>query len=159
MTFSDIRGARATGTVPVREDLINSMIAEEIDGRSGPVQEVEIRVGGGNHLQVGLRVAIGPFSKWFRPELVLSPQAVLAHSPCLHFTIATAHYGAIVRLFSLFAKDSLPPGVHLSNQQVSIDFALLPQTAKYRPYFQHLRDLQLTTRPGVLTVAFDLEVQ
>ena len=153
--LSSFRGAHATGTIPIREHLINSVLNAS---SRGAIQDIEIRIGDGNRLQVGVRVAIGPFSKWFRPELVLDPQALWGDSPGLLFTISASHYGAVARIVEMFARGALPPGVQIGNNKVAVNFGAIPQAAAYQHCFQHIKRLQVTTRPGVVWVDFDLRV-
>ena len=130
--LADLRGAHVAGTVPVREELINAALNEEIETRRGPIQQFEVRVRENNNLQVGLRLTIGPFSRWFRPELIIDAQALRSQSPVLLFIIAQAHYGAAARLVALLSKGKLPAGVHIKNRQVEVDLGSLPQIASYR---------------------------
>ena len=152
-----IRGTHIAGTAPIRQELINAALNEEISEQRGAVQQFDLRILDNNRLQVGVRAALGPFSKWFRPEVIVAPQALGSRAPLLLLTI-TSHYGVMVRLIELLAKGRLPPGVVVRNQQLSIDFGILPQTAAYRQFFEHLKQLVITTRLGVLSVDFELKI-
>jgi hypothetical protein len=144
-----------TGSIPVTEQLIS----RALDGlRGGRIQEFDFRIGENNRLQVGVRVALGPFSKWFRPELVVSGQGLWSNSPGLLFTMSGSQYGIVMRVVEMFAKNALPPGVHIGNNQIAVDFGSMPQAAPYRPLFQHIKRLDVTTRPGVLWFNFELRV-
>jgi hypothetical protein len=157
--FEDIRGAHVAGTLPISEDLINAALNEEIQAPHGPVQQFEVRIGENNRLQVGLRVAVGPFSKWFRPELHVDPQALDGQTPVIRFIIASSHYGILVGLIERLSKGKLPMGVRIENQRISIDLGSVPQTAAYRQFFQHLKQLVITTRSGVISIDFEAKVQ
>jgi hypothetical protein len=153
--LSDIRGTHATGSIPIREHLINAAVNKS---RRGPVEEFDIRVGDNNRLQVGVRVSIGPFSKWFRPELVLNRQALWSNSPGLLFTMSGSQYSLAVHLVEIFAKTALPSGIHIKNNQIAVDIGAMPQAAPYRGLFEHIKELQVTTELGVLWVEFQLGV-
>jgi hypothetical protein len=153
--LSDVQGAQATGAVPITESLINTALNQ---APRGPIQEFDIRIGDNNRLQAGVRVSIGPFSKWFRPELVLDEQAMWGDSPGLLFTISDAHYGAVGRIFETFARGALPPGVQIGNNKVAVDLGAMPQAAAYRHLFRHIKRLRLITRPGVIWADFELRV-
>jgi hypothetical protein len=157
--LSDIGGAHVAGTIPISEDLINLALNEEIRNRRGPVQQIELRILEKNLVQVGVRVALGPFSKWLRPELIVDPQALGSQSPVIRFSIASAHYGAMARLIELLAKGKLPAGVHMEKQRLSVDLGSLPQTAAHRQFFEHLKQLVITTRTGVISLDFEVRVQ
>jgi hypothetical protein len=153
--LSDIRGARATGAIPINERLVNAALNESA---RGPIQEFDIRIGDNNRLQAGVRVAVGPFSKWFRPDVQLDPQGMWGGSPGLLFTISAGHYAAIGRLVEIFARGALPPGVQIGNNRVAIDIGAMPQAAAYRHFFRHIKRLQFTTRPGVIWADLELRV-
>ena len=153
--LSDIGGAHAAGTIPITERLINTALNE---APRGPIREFDIRIGDGNRLQAAVLVSIGPFSKWLRPELVLDQQALWDGAPGLLFTISTAHYGAVARIFEMFARGALPPGIQISNNRVAVDLGAMPQAAAHSRFFRHIKRLQLTTRPGVIWADFELRV-
>jgi hypothetical protein len=153
--LSDIRGARAAGAIPISEQLLNAVLTDASRGR---IRELDIRIGDGNRLQAGVLVSIGPFSKWLRPELVLDQQALWSGSPGLLFTISTVQYGAVARIFEMFARGALPPGIQIGNNRVAVDLGAMPQAAAYRQFFRHIKRLQLVTRPGVIWADFELRV-
>jgi hypothetical protein len=153
--LSGIRGAHATGAIPFTERLLNSALN---DIKSSRIQEIDIRIGENNRLQTGVRVSIGPFSKWFRPELSVDKQALWSNSPGLLLTMPGAHYGIVMRIVEAFAKNALPPGVHIGNNRIAIDFGAMPQATPYRNLFQHIERLEVITRTGVLWFNFELRV-
>ena len=153
---SGIRGARATGAIPVTERVINTALNES---KSSRIQEIDIRIGDDNRLQAAILVSIGPFSKWFRPELIIDKQALWSNVPGLLFRMSGAQYGMVLRIVQAIAKSALPPGVHIGNNQIAIDFGAMPQAVPYRRWFQHIDRLEVTTRTGVLWLNFDVRVK
>jgi hypothetical protein len=157
--LEDFQGARVTGTVPVTERLINTSLDDALRRKPGRIDQIEIRILSDNRLQLGVHLVIGPFTKWFRPELILDSQALWSNAPVLVFTISESHYGALARLIETFASGALPPGVYIRNKQVVIDFRSVPQTQDYSRLFKHMRRLQITTEPQVLRIDFELQVE
>lgn len=157
--LEDFQGAHVTGTIPVTEHLINAALRDALFRRSGRIDEIEVRILQGNRLQFGVRVTIGPFTKWFRPELIVDSEALWSDAPILLFTITKSHYGAAARLIETFAAGALPPGVYISNNQVVVDFRSLPWTQNYSRLFKHLKRLQVATEPQVIWIDFELQVE
>jgi hypothetical protein len=157
--FRDLGGTQVTGSVHIRQELINSILNEEVAAARGPVREVDLRILENNRIQIGARIMIGPFSKWLRPELILDRQALWSGLPGVIAKISSQHYGAVARIVQVFAGGSLPTGVHVKNGHVAIDFGLLPQTAAYGRYFRVLKRLNLTTTSGIFVLDFDVMME
>lgn len=153
-----LRGTRLRATVPVREAVINSFLNSEVAAGRGRAKQFEIRVLEGNRLQAGVLVSIGPFLKWLRPEIAIDPAGLWSGSPGVLLTFAGAHYGAAAKLVEVFARGSLPPGVHIGNGRIAVDLGKLPSAAPFRRFFQHLKRLQFSSRTGVLWMEAEVEV-
>ena len=156
--LADVRGTHIVGTLPVREDVLNTALTRQLASRRGRIQQMEIRIRDNNRLEVAVRVAVGPFARWFRPELILNEQAIWSQSPMVIITFASAQYGAFISLIEPFAKELLPGGFYVKGRQIAIDFAGIPQAAKYRSHFQHLKELKLRTVAGKLSISFEVRV-
>ena len=156
--FADLTGATVRAAIPVREAVINGFLNTEIAARGGRAKQFHIRVLEGNRLQAGVLVSIGPFTKWLRPEVAVDPAGLWSGSPGILLTFAGGHYGAVVKLIETFAKGTLPAGVHIGNGQVALDLGKLPQTARFRSYFELLKRVQFSSRSGVMWIEMEVAV-
>jgi hypothetical protein len=153
-----IPGAHASGIVPLKEAVINELVNLPLRIRPSRIQQIEVRLGDGNRMQIGLKVAIGPFTRWFRPEVILDRQALWSNGPGVLLRIVSSQYGALSRIVELLGKGALPPGVHLGSNQVAVEFAALPQASPFHELLRFISRLDLKTSPGVLLIDFELKV-
>jgi hypothetical protein len=158
VNFDDLRGAKIAGKLPVANRLVNTVLGELIRRRRGRVNQVDVAIRENNRLEIGVRVALGPFSKWLRPELKIDRRGIWDGSPMLILEIASARYGALTSIIELFAKELLPDGVRLAGRQIVVDLTSIPAMAPYRAYFAYLKGLQITSEAGRLWVDFELRV-
>ena len=70
--LAQFRGTIISGSIPVTEKLLNEVANSLVSERQGRVRQVDIQIGRDNYVQAGVKVKVGPFHKWFRPELVVS---------------------------------------------------------------------------------------
>ena len=150
--MADFRGATITGSIPVTEKVLNELANEQVSDRSGRIQQFDIQVGRDNYLQVGVKVKVGPFSKWFRPELVVAPSAQ-AHR--LVLSLASHQYAGLLWIAELFARERLPQGFSVQSGQMVFDFAAMPAIARYVAYLQ---SLQITTQRGTVFLSFHVRM-
>ena len=98
----------------------------KIAERPGRIKQFDIQVGAENYLQLGIQVAVGPFTKWFRPEVIVTTE-----TPVILFTLASREYAGLMWLAELFAKEILPSGVRINGNQITLDLREAPQLAPY----------------------------
>jgi hypothetical protein len=159
LNFDDVRGARVTGRLPVPAGQVNAALSGVIRRRQGRITQVNVEIRENNCLAIGLKVAIGPFWKWLRPELKIERRGIWDGSPVVILELSSARYGALSSIIEIFAKELLPAGVRIAGRQIVIDLLSIPRMAAYRPYLEHLKDLQMTTEQGRLWIDFDLSVE
>src|SRR5688500_18800897 len=82
-------GAEIVGTIPIRQSLINEALQQATAGQRGRVKEIEIRIGADNLLECAVRVSVGPFTKWFRPQVILTPRILTDRGPVLVLSVAS----------------------------------------------------------------------
>lgn len=151
--LADLHGASLTGTIPVPEKVLTAAANDAIAARPGRIKQFDIQVGTDNYLQIGVQVSVGPFTKWFRPEVI-----VTAEAPVVTFTIASSEYASMMWIAELFAKELLPRGVRLSGRQVALDLRDVPQLSPYRRLLAYLKELRVSTRRGTLVAVFDVRI-
>lgn len=155
--FADLRGARVSGTVPVRERLLNEAVQERLAAQRSRVQRLQLRIREGGRVQIEMDISLGIFTQTLRPELQVGVVAV-SPAPVLSLVFTTSGYSGIVSLIQQFAPGLLPPGVAIRGNRILIDLGAVPQAAPMRPFWQHLKSLALDTLPGVLVVRFEVQI-
>ena len=148
--LADLRGASVRGTVPIPETFLNEAANEQVRARRGRIKQFDIQVGTDNYLQIGVQVSVGPFTKWFRPEVIVSAEA-----PVILVTVASSEYAGLMWLAELFAKELLPQGVRISGRQVILDLRDTPNLAPYRNLLAYLKMLRISTRRGTVVIVFE----
>lgn len=152
-------GAQLEGTIPVRESFLIPPFQEAIAKRRGRVKEIDLRIGADNLLQFGVRVAVGPFTKWFRPQMIIRPQLMTPHGPTLVLTIASSEYLGLMWIAQVFASEFFPRGVAIDGRQISVDLAAMIPAGPARNLLPYLRNLTARTVPGVILIGFELKVE
>ncbi|HYI94903.1 MAG TPA: hypothetical protein VEX68_15270 [Bryobacteraceae bacterium] len=153
--FEDIRGARINGAIPVTEKALNEAVSSRISAAHGRIQQVGIQIGSDNYLEMGIKVAVGPFSKWFRPEVTLRAQAQPA---LIVVTLASREYAPLMWLVELFAKELFPKGLTIRDQQIVVNIAELPAIAEYNELLGYLKKLDISSGPGAMSLLFEIEI-
>jgi hypothetical protein len=156
--FDDVRGARIAGTIPIRQHLINEALNTGLQQRRGRIQQIDVRIATGNRIELGMRVAVGPFAKWLRPMFLTELRAIPGRGPELTLTVASPEYASLMWLVQAFAGQMFPVGMRVDGRRVTVDVAAMPQAAPYRMLLQNLKSCEVATGPGVLAIAFDLRI-
>jgi len=149
-----LQSASVKGSVPITERVLNEVANQAIAAKPGRVKQFDIQIGTENYLEAGVRVSIGPITKWFRPEIV-----VTAAASVITFTLASREYGSVMWLAELFAKERLPAGVRINGRQITLDLRDVPQLAAFRSLLNGLTFTSITTRKGTMVVDFELARQ
>ena len=153
--FDDVRGTRVTGSIPITEKALNEAVSGRVSATPGRIQQVEIQIGSDNYLEMGIKVAVGPFSKWFRPEVTLQAQAQPA---LILITLASREYAPLMWLVELFAKELFPKGLTIRDQQIIVNIAELPAMAEYKELLRYVKRLDISSTRGALTLLFDVKI-
>jgi hypothetical protein len=153
--FDDIRGSHISATIPLTERLLNEAASFRTRRTSGRIQQFDIQIGSDNYLQVGMKVTVGPFSKWFRPEVVVHAQAQPA---AIVLTLASREYAGLMWLADLFAKELIPKGLSIRGREVTVELAALPVLDEYRDLLRYLKNLNVTTNRGIMAIALEATI-
>lgn len=157
--FAAFEGAQVQGTIPIRASFLNSAFQDAILKRRGRVKAVELRVGADNLIEFGVQIAVGPFTKWFRPQMIVGPRMLTPEGPTLVFTVASSEYVGLMWIAQVFASEFFPRGVVIDGRQIRVDLAAMVPPGAARNLLPHLRDLSARTAPGVVLIGFDLKVE
>ncbi len=153
--FDDVRGAHIAANIPLTEKVLNEAASLRTSQARGRIQQFDIQVGTGNYLQLGIKVAVGPFSKWFRPEVTVATQA---QPPTIIVTLVSREYAALMWVVELFAKELFPRGLTIQGKQILVDIGALPAMAEYRELLLYIKKLEVSSMRGVLSVAMDIKI-
>ena len=149
--LAEFQGANASGSIPITEGLLNDVANALLSNRPGRIRQIAIQIGRDNYLQVGVQVKVGPFHKWFRPELVVSATEPPGY---IVLEIATPEYAGFLRIGDLI-KGRLPRGLTIQNRRLVFDLSAIPDFGQFS---RHLRRLQITSVRGSLLVSFELRI-
>jgi hypothetical protein len=154
--YSDLQGTRIAATIPITESVLNTAANSKLGTQRGPVRAVDIQIGNQNYLEIGLKTAAGPFTKWFRPEVIIERQSV---PPTIVLTFASAGYAGALRIVDLLAKEFLPGGIVIRGRQIVVDLAAILANTEYRSIARHIRSLDIETTKGKLVLHLELEIK
>jgi hypothetical protein len=150
--LEQLQGASVSGSVPLTERVLNELANRQVSERTGRIQQIDIQIGRDNYLQVGVKVSVGPFSKWFRPELAIAP-SMQRHR--LVISIVSPQYANLAWIAGLLSKELLPQGITVQGRDLILDFAAVPALAQYAAY---LRALHITTQRGIILLSFEARI-
>ena len=149
--LADFEGTTASGSIPISERLLNEVASALLSNRPGRIQQITIQIGRDNYLQVGVQVKVGPFKKWFRPELLVSSTDPPGY---VVLEIATPEYAGFVWIGDLI-KGRLPRGLTIQNRCLVFELSAIPDFGQFA---RHLRRFQITSVRGSLLVSFELRI-
>jgi hypothetical protein len=146
----DVAGSGGAVDLSLSEMVLNRAIAERLPP-SGPLKDVQLRLRSGQAL-VTLRLARARFLPPVTATLTIERQADLPGSPHLVLRLGLpAGLGLLAGLgASLFA--SLPPGLRLDGDRLSIDLAPLLAAQHLDWVLGYTRSLLVTFEPGKVRI-------
>jgi hypothetical protein len=152
LELAAFQGASASGSIPLTERVLNELANARVSGRSGRIQQLDIQIGRDNYLQIGVKVKVGPFSRWFRPELTIASSV---QDRRVVLSVASPQYAGLLWLADLLIKERLPQGLAVRGKDLILDLAAVPVLTAYMAY---LRSLQITTERGSLLLSFQVRI-
>ena len=152
----DFAGTSVSARIPIRESILNEFMRGA--GHSGRIQQIELAIRRENVLQVSVRVAVGPFAKWFRPEFILTPQVVAGNSARVVLTVASPQYRSLMWIAEAFAAQYFPRGFTVDGGQIRVDLTQIPQMEPMRAYLPYVQAMQVRTMDGVAILSCDVKI-
>jgi hypothetical protein len=157
--IGELTGARAQGTIPLTEHLINSAIREFLLSREPRLQQLNVTIQDGNRFEVLCKVDL-----WWIPPLKVEVivDRVIANPSSPVVTIRPASWWGRVAL--TFVEQlgniwtTLPSYLYVQDGKVHFAIAAFPQAGAFRSIFQYLKSVHLITRTGTLFVTFSWAV-
>jgi hypothetical protein len=152
--FRELAGARLSGTIPVAESLLNSLVAATLPAHA-PVRSVTLHPEAAD----GLSVRITAKAALIPPitlKLAIESQPQLPGSPILTLRMVTL--GGLFGLASGAIAGMLPPGVTLAGERILIDLGALARQRGHGEIFEYLQRLEVHTEQGRLLLHLDAGV-
>ena len=155
--FSDLRGARLSGTVPVSERLINEIVASAVRP-GGPVREVRVHPLPGDAFSVRVTPTMGLLPS-ITVRLEIERQPELPASPVLVLKMATM--GGLFGLASaaLPIAGMLPRGVRLDGDRILVDLRTLAAERDAADLLPYVTGLRLNTEEARAVLHIDLSIR
>jgi hypothetical protein len=135
-----LRGARAHGVVPIRGDVLATLLRHA----PAPLRDVRLEVQAHNRLVVRYGV--------LQATAVLDEALAVGASPRLGLDLASSAVAWTLRQVLRL------PYVRVEGRRVTVDLAAVPALAACAPLWPHLRDVRLATSPGVILVGVEVLV-
>ena len=155
--FREVAGTRASVRIPVARSLVNTFVAQALQGTSAPLKSIDVQPHDGDTLNLIVAVS-WPFVPALKVGITIERQPVFPSSPILvlHWTLLGG-LGAIASRF-VSALDRLPPGVKLEGQFIVLDLAVLAAGSPAAAALPYVTNLQVHTTEGAVVVEADLQV-
>jgi hypothetical protein len=148
--FSELHGLDVNAIIPVPERLVNEIIAASLQGNKN-IEYCRVSIGGQNRVTVNLKTPLWPWP--FTLKLKLFRDVDFSGSPkaraFLENNVLLGKVGALFR--------TLPNGILLYEDQVSVDIGSFLQTPEQKRYLQLVKAVAISTEIG--TIIFDVKIQ
>jgi hypothetical protein len=144
-----LRGSVVTGMLPVPEEFLN----QAARSGHGALREVRIEIQADNHVIVR-------HQRWpVEVTAVLAGAVEAGPSPRLSARLLVNRLLWTWTLLPLISRMfTMPPYVRFHDTVITVDLADLPGLGDYRTWLPHVREVTLTTAPGILYVRFHLAI-
>ena len=154
--FAELRGARASLSVPIPERLLHELVASALPA-GAPVREVAVQPQNGNRLAVRARLAGVDFLPAITVTLEIERQPELPDSPLVLRVLSLPGLLSLAGAAVSFAS-ILPPGIRLDNGRLFVDIRVLLQRHGYDEVVALLHAVRITTSGGTLVADLELRV-
>jgi hypothetical protein len=156
--FEEIAGTSIVGEIPVREGLVNRLIAARLALGDLPIVAARVEAHEDDHVTVRVTTKV-PFLPSFLVAVNVERQPVLPADPVL---ILRWSIPAIGRL-ALLARPALdrittPPWIHLADDRVTLDIRRVFELYSLDDLLPYLVGAEVHTRSGGFAVRFVLRV-
>ena len=155
--FRDLSGSRISARIPVSRSLLNELVAQALQGRTTPVQKVDIQPRDGDRLDAMVTVTWS-FVPPLKVAVVVDRQPEFPASPVL--VLRWSLLGGLGAIASrvLAALGKLPAGIRLNGDRLELDIPVLAARTEAAPLLSYVRTLELHTVADRFVLVVDLEV-
>lgn len=157
--LSALGGARVWLDLPLREDLLNAMLAEVCAGNEGPLEQIVLAIHAQNRVHVQLSVRKWGFAKSFGFELEVERDMGFPDAPALRLSLPTAHafMGTVIEILGA-AFGFLSGGISVEGRTIVVDLAKMAPDDKAREMLRLVRRGEIETQQNLLMLRVSLEV-
>ena len=157
--FPAFAGTMIRGRLPLKESLLNEVIADAVARRGGAVKDARIAVLADNRIVINVAAMIGPFRKNVAVTLDIEPLIDLAVSPRFVLRIVRTEglFGFSLETIIGLLKP-LPGIVIVSGQTIAVDLKAAATTTGDSDLLFLVRQVGFATMPGTLFVDFHIQV-
>ncbi len=159
VTVAELAGARVTGQVPIRTDVVNRLIASRLAGADTPLASVRIEPRQDNVIEAEVTPS-SRFAPQVRVQAMIERQPDLPASPqlVLRWRIQGASLLAKLAAPVIANLKSLPPGVRIDGDLILIDLRDALASQGHADLLEYMRALRIETRADGFVVTFELGV-
>lgn len=153
--FAEIKGARASFSIPVSERLLNELIAATMPS-TAPLRDVHVRPQAANRLAVRAKASRLDFLPPVTISLQIEQQPHLPDTPLVVRILSLP--GLLSLAGSLLSPSSLPPGIRLDRERVLVDVRQLLERQGFGEIVPLIERLQVSSEEGRLLLDVDIRV-
>ena len=151
--FAEVKGARASLSIPVSEPLLNELIAAALPP-AGALRELHVRPQADNRLAVRARASRLDFLPPVTISLQIEQQPHLPDTPLVIRILSVP--GLLSMAGSLLSPSSLPPGIRLDRERVLVDVRQLLERKGFGEIVPLIERLHVSSEEGRLVVDVDI---
>ena len=159
--LEELAGAAISGEIPLRDDLVNRVIAQRLAASSSAVCAVRVEAQEDDHIGVEMTIRAGTMTlPTVRIAARIDRQPDLPHSPILGLRWSLPGLGPLGLLAApaLTWLRALPPGIHADGDRIDVDAGALLRSQGLGELLPYIAALQVHTRRGAFVVRFELRV-
>lgn len=157
----ELAGAAISGEIPLRNDLVNRVIAQRLAASPSAVSAVRVDARDDDHVDVELSMRAGTMMlPAVRIAARIDRQPDLPHAPILGVRWLLPNLGPL-GLFAAPALNwlkALPPGIHADGDRIDVDIAAVLRSQGLGELLPYIAALQVHTRRGAFVIRFELRV-
>jgi len=158
--LDECAGASISGEIPLRDDLVNRVIAQRLAASPGAIASAHVDAQ--DHDTVGVELSMrGPrLLPSVRIAACIDRQPDLPHAPVLGLRWSMPGMGPLGFFVApaLTWFKLLPPGIQADGDRIDVDIAAVLRAKGLGELMPHITALQVHTRRGAFLVRFELRV-
>ena len=154
--FDDLRGARASLTLPVSERLLNEIVAETLPPTT-PVRDLYVKPMAGDRFAVRLRLGSSGALPALTVAASIDRQPALPDLPVLVLKLEAS--GLLSLGLPALRFVAMPPGVRIEHDRVHVDIRQVLQSRGLADYFGYVRLLEVHTIEGAVILSLQASIE
>ena len=159
--LEDLAGTAISGEIPLRNDLVNRLIAQRLAASPSAVSAVRVDAQDDEHVGVEMSMRVGSMMlPAVRIAARIDRQPDFPHSPILGVRWSLPGLGPL----GLFAAPALnwlkvlPPGIHADGDRMEVDIGAVLRSQGLGELLPCIAALQVHTRRGAFVIRVELRV-